>query len=232
MSGSSSCVLTHIHISQVRRSDSCLFRDYSQSIVKHRINGFSAVNDADYADFFFFFPFWNPLAFSRIQWMVAIFCLVPLSFPNIGCTSTNSWFTYYWRILSITLLICEMSTIVWYFECSLASPFFVIGMKTGLFHPLGQWWVFQIWLYMKSVTQFNSFMGMKSLSFYLKVWFVYLSGIYFRFRFGCFITLSTYNNSVLVWRCSKERSAGALMWLHVYDINHFPLVPFMSMSCI
>ena len=169
MSGSSSCVLTHIHISQVRRSDSCLFRDYSQSIVKHRINGFSAVNDAD---FFFFSPFWNPLAFSRIQWMLEIFCLVPLSFPNLGCTSTNSWFTYYWRILSTTLLICEMSTIVWYFECSLASPFFVIGMKTGLFHPLGQWWVFQIWLYMKSMTQFNSFMGRKSLSFCLKVWFI------------------------------------------------------------
>ena len=37
-----------------------------------------------------------------------------------------------WRILSITLLACEMSVIVWQFEHSLALPFFGIGMKTSL----------------------------------------------------------------------------------------------------
>ena len=171
MSGSSSCVLTQIHISQVRRPDAPVSLGIIHSLLWNT-ESMALVQSMTQIFFFFFSPFWNPLAFSRIQWMVAIFCLVPLSFPNIGCTSTNSWFTYYWRILSITLLICEMSTIVWYFECSLASPFFVIGMKTGLFHPLGQWWVFQIWLYMKSMTQFNSFMGRKSLSFCLKVWFI------------------------------------------------------------
>ena len=33
--------------------------------------------------------------------------------------------------LSITLLECEMSAIVQYFEHSLALPFFAIGMKSG-----------------------------------------------------------------------------------------------------
>ena len=37
------------------------------------------------------------------------------------------------RILSITLLVCEMSAIVGYFEYSLALPFFATGMKTDLF---------------------------------------------------------------------------------------------------
>ena len=38
-----------------------------------------------------------------------------------------------WRILSITLLACEMSAVVWEFEHSLALLFFGIGMKTDLF---------------------------------------------------------------------------------------------------
>ena len=49
-----------------------------------------------------------------------------------------------WRILSITLLACEMSTIVRWFEHSLALPFFEIGMKTDLFQSHGHCWVFQI----------------------------------------------------------------------------------------
>ena len=44
------------------------------------------------------------------------FDLVSLPFLNPVCTSGSSWFTYYWsltwRILSITLLACEMSAIV------------------------------------------------------------------------------------------------------------------------
>ena len=49
-----------------------------------------------------------------------------------------------WRILSITLLVCEMSAIVWKFEYSLALPFFGIGMKTDLFQSCSHCWVFQI----------------------------------------------------------------------------------------
>ena len=49
-----------------------------------------------------------------------------------------------WRILSITLLACEMSAIVRYFEHSLALPFFGIGVKADLFQSCGYCWVFQI----------------------------------------------------------------------------------------
>ena len=55
-----------------------------------------------------------------------------------------------WRILSITLLACEMSAIVQYFECSLALPFFGIGMKTDLFQSCGHCCVFQICWFINS----------------------------------------------------------------------------------
>ena len=75
--------------------------------------------------------FWNSLAFSMIQWMLAIWSLVPLPFLKPAWTSGSSWFTYWWslawRILSIILLACEMHAIVWYFEHSLALPFFGTG---------------------------------------------------------------------------------------------------------
>ena len=76
-----------------------------------------------------------------IQWMLAIWSLVPLPFLNPTSTSGSSWFLYCWslawRILSITLLVCEIITV-------LALPFFGIGMKTDLFQSCGHCWVFQI----------------------------------------------------------------------------------------
>ena len=92
--------------------------------------------------------FWNSLAFSMIQQMLAIWSLVPLPFLKPAWTSGSSRFMYCWslawRILSITLLACEMSAIVREFEHSLAFPFFGIGMKTDLFQSCGHCWVFQI----------------------------------------------------------------------------------------
>ena len=92
--------------------------------------------------------FWNSLAFSMIQRMLAIWSLVPLPFLKPAWTSGSSQFTYCWslawRILSITLLACEMSAIVRQFDHSLALPFFGIGMKTDLFQSCGHCWVSQI----------------------------------------------------------------------------------------
>ena len=48
------------------------------------------------------------------------------------------------RILSITLLACEMSAIVWQLEHCLALPFFVIELKNHLFQSCGHCSVFQI----------------------------------------------------------------------------------------
>jgi len=92
--------------------------------------------------------FWNSLVFSVTQKMLTIWSLVPLHFSNPAWTSGSSWFIYYWRlawrILSITLLDCEISAIVQQFEHSLALPFFGIGMKTDLFQSYDHCWVFQI----------------------------------------------------------------------------------------
>ena len=92
--------------------------------------------------------FWNSLAFSMIQFMLAIWSLVPLLFLNPSQTSGSSWFTYCWslawKILSITLLACEVTAIVQYSEHFLALPFFGIGMKTDLSQSCGHCWVFQI----------------------------------------------------------------------------------------
>ena len=97
-------------------------------------------NNLRYAD--------DSLAFSMIQWMLAIWFLVPLPFLKLAWTSGSSQFMYCWslawRILSINLLACEMSAIVQYFEHSLALPFFGIGMKSDLFQSCGHCWVFQI----------------------------------------------------------------------------------------
>ena len=92
--------------------------------------------------------FRNSLAFTMIQWMLPIRFLVPLPLWNPACASESSQFTYCWslawRILSITLLVCEMSAIVRWCEHSLALSFFGIGMKTDLLQSCGHCWVFQI----------------------------------------------------------------------------------------
>ena len=100
--------------------------------------------------------FWGSLTFLMIQWMFAIWSLVPLTFLNPAWISGNSWFMYYWslawRILSITLLACEMSAIVQQFEHSLALPFFRIGMKTDLFQSCSHCWIFQVWWHIECST--------------------------------------------------------------------------------
>ena len=83
-----------------------------------------------------------------IQRMFTIWSLVPLPFLKPAWTSGSSQLTYCWsltwRILSTTLLACEMSAIVQEFEHSLALPFFGIRMKTDLFQSCDHCWAFQI----------------------------------------------------------------------------------------
>ena len=88
------------------------FQNFPQFVfVIHRVKGFGIVNKAE-VDFFS----GTLLLFSMIQWILAIWSLFPLPFLNPLWTFGISWFTYYWslawRILSITLLPCEMSAIV------------------------------------------------------------------------------------------------------------------------
>ena len=124
--------------------------------------------------------------------MLAIWSLVPLSFLKRAWTSGISQFTYCWslawRILSITLLACEMSAVVPQFEHSLALPFFGIGMKTDLFQSCGHCWVFQICWHIgystftgSSFRIWNSSTGIPSPP--LAVFVVMLPKAYFTSRF-------------------------------------------------
>ena len=91
-----------------------------------------------------------------IQRVLAIWSLVPLPFLSPAWASGSSRLTYCWslawRILSITLLLCEMSAIVHLFEQSLALSSFRIGMKTDLFQSFGHYWVFQICWHIECIT--------------------------------------------------------------------------------
>ena len=94
--------------------------------------------------------FWNSLAFSMIQQMLAIWSLVPLPFLNPAWTSGSS------RLWTSVLLKPGLENFEHYFgttwdECNCVvvwtfsgMPFFGIGMKTDLFQPCGHCWVFQI----------------------------------------------------------------------------------------
>jgi len=115
----------------------CLF---PQIVVINTVKGFGIVNKVEVDGFM------ELSCFSMIQQMLAIWSLVPLPFLNSAWTSGSSWFTYcwslVWRILTITLLACEISATVQLFEHSLSLPFFGIRMKPDLFQSCGHCWVF------------------------------------------------------------------------------------------
>ena len=94
-----------------------LLKNFPQFIVIHTVKGFGIVNKAE-IDVFLEFS-----CFLMIQRMLAIWSLVPLPFLKPAWTSGSSRLTYCWslpwRILSITLLACEMSAIVRSFDHSL-----------------------------------------------------------------------------------------------------------------
>ena len=110
MSGSNSYFLTCIQISQEAGQVawySHLLKNFLQFIVIHTVKGFGVINKAE-VDVFL-----ELLCFFDDQQMLTIWFLVPLCFLKSAWTSGSSWFMYCWslawRILSITLLACEMS---------------------------------------------------------------------------------------------------------------------------
>ena len=74
--------------------------------------------------------FWNSLAFSMIQWMLAIWSLVPLPFLDPACISGISQFTYCWslawRILSIIMWNVKLS--MWN-ECHCVAVWTFFGIS-------------------------------------------------------------------------------------------------------
>ena len=112
-----------------------LLKNFPEFVVVHTVKGFSIVNKAEIAVFLELSCFFdNPVDVGSL-------ISGSSAFPKTAWTSGSSRFTYYWslawRILSITLLVCEMTATVWYFEHSLALSFFWIGMKTDLTSGIG-----------------------------------------------------------------------------------------------
>ena len=112
--------------------------------------------------------FWNSLAFSIIQQMLAIWFLVPLPFLNLAWTSGSSWLTQCWslacKILSMTLLAWEISVTVQWLAHSLALPL-GNGMRIDLFQSHGHCWVFQIcWRNKCKTLMASSFRGLNSFA--------------------------------------------------------------------
>ena len=90
---------------QVKWCGISISKIFPQFAVIHTITDFSRVNEAE-------IDFWgNSLAFSTIQWMLAIWSLLLLPFLNPACKSGSSWVIYCWslawKILSTTLLACK-----------------------------------------------------------------------------------------------------------------------------
>ena len=109
MSSSSYCFLICMHISQETAKVvwySHLYKNFPQLVI-HTVKGFSTIKEAEVD------VSWNSFVFSMTQQRLAIWSLVPLPFLNPAYTSVSSQFIYCWslawRILSITLLACEMS---------------------------------------------------------------------------------------------------------------------------
>ena len=92
--------------------------------------------------------FWNSLASLMIQQMMAICSLVSLPFLKSVCIFWCLQFMYCWnlagRILSITLLVCEKSTIGGSFNILWHCPSLGLEWKLICFYSSGYCWVFQI----------------------------------------------------------------------------------------
>ena len=92
------------HRRQVRWAGILVTLIIFQFVVTHTVNGLSQSMKQKSV------LFWNSLAFSMIQRMLAIWSLVPLPFLNPVRTSGSSWSMYCWSlawiILRIILLAC------------------------------------------------------------------------------------------------------------------------------
>jgi len=128
-----------------------------------------------------------------------------------------------------------MSAIVWYFEHSLALPFFGIGMKTDLFLSCGYWWVFQICWHTQCSTFtasssriWNSSIGIPSppLALFIVMLPKALLSLHSRMSgFWSVITLSWLSGS---WRSFLYRSSVYSYHLFLISSASVRSIPFLS----
>ena len=103
-----------------------LLKNFPQFVVMHTVKGFGIVNKTEAGVFLEQSCFFNDPADVRH--------LISDSSAFLK-SSLNIWklTVHVLLILSMTLLVREMSALVQYFEHSLVLPFFGIGMKTYFF---------------------------------------------------------------------------------------------------
>ena len=134
MSGSICCFLNCIWVSYKTGKVvwySYLFKNFPRFVVIHTVTGFRIVSEAE-VDVALEFPcfFYDPVVVVNLT-----SCSSPFLIPagTVGIPQFMYCWSLAWRILSITLLRCEMSTIV-HFEHFLAMPLW----------DWNEYWPFQI----------------------------------------------------------------------------------------
>ena len=145
MSSSNSCFLTCTQISQEVSKviwHSHILKNFPQFVVIHTDKHFGIINKEEVYVFLEFSCFFDDP--TNVGNLISGSSAFSKSSLNIWSSRFMYCWSLAWRIVSITLLACEMSAIVWYFEHSLALPFFGIGVKTDLFQSYRHCWVFQI----------------------------------------------------------------------------------------
>ena len=125
--------------------------------------------------------FWSSLTFSMIQWISAIWSLVPLPFLNPVWTSGISWFIYCWSLAwenfqhyfaSVWVQLCRSLSILWH--CLSLGL-----MKTDFFQSCGHCWVFQICWHIECSTLTIVLLGLQLHStgpgypYFLEEWVVW-----------------------------------------------------------
>ena len=137
------CFLTCIQVSQetgkVRWFGIPFSLRISQVIVIDTVKGFGVVKEADV---FLEFPcfLYDTIHVGNLISGSSAFSKPSLYIWEFSFHISEAYLA--WGILNITLLAWEMSTIVGYFEHSLALPFFEIEMKTDLFQSCVHCWIF------------------------------------------------------------------------------------------
>ena len=112
-----------------------LLNNFSQFVVIHIVKGFGTVNKAEVDVFLELSCFFDDPA--DVGNLISGSSAFSKSSLNIWKFMVHVLLKPSWKILSITLLACEMSAIVQQFEHSLALPYFGIGMKADLFQSCG-----------------------------------------------------------------------------------------------
>ena len=114
---------------------SYLFKNFPQFVVIHTVKGFGVVNKAEVDVFLKLSNFFcDPMDVGNLISDSSVFSKSSL---NIWKSMIHVLLKPGLRILSISLLACEMSAIVQQFEHCLALPFFGIELKTDLFQSCG-----------------------------------------------------------------------------------------------